>query len=191
MQTVNQYFAEKAASAKGYDKSAGFGPLPPIILKRSEISDADVERYDEDRRITNLNLLIERPGFSERQSVGYVDRITCSNGSITFAVRSGEDIFNLSSPAFAGLRLRVLTDGERSFTLDCGKNLGKQPTVLTYKHSANSQSNLRGRLLSIAFVPDFFRLKTAQEMSNTRTVIIEDDRSFKSRPGNPSRPKLP
>jgi tetratricopeptide (TPR) repeat protein len=191
LHTVNEYFAERAAESKGFDKMAGFGRLPPLILKRSEISDADVERYDEDRRLTNLNLLIERPGFGERQAVGYVDRITCSNGNINFAVRSGGDIFNLSSPAFAELRLRVLTDGERSFTLGCGIGLGKQLAVLTYKQSASSKSNIRGRLLSIAFVPDFFRLKTAQEMANTRTVIIEDDRVFKSRPGRNPRPNLP
>ncbi|MGB7209782.1 MAG: tetratricopeptide repeat protein [Pyrinomonadaceae bacterium] len=191
LQTVNEYFAEKAVESKGFDKMAGFGRLPPLILKRSEISDSDVEQYDEDRRITNLNLLIERQGFGERQVVGFVDRITCSNGNINFAVRSGGDIFNLNSPAFAELRLRVLTDGERSFTLGCGISLGKQLTVLTYRQSAGSKANVRGRLISIAFVPDFFRLKTAQEVANTRTVIIEDDRPFKSRPGKTQRPNFP
>lgn len=39
---------------------------------------------------------------------------------------------------------------------------------------------LAGRLISLAFVPDFFRLKTPREMAAARTVIIEDDRIFKA-----------
>ncbi len=190
LQTVKQYLAEKEASEKGYDKSAGFGPLPPIIMKRSQVSDADVARYEEDRSVTNLNLLIERPRFGEKQVVGYVDRIACSNGDINFGVRSGGDAFTLSSPPFADLRHRVLTEGERSFTFACGKNLGKQLTVLTYRQSVGGNHRLRGRLVSIAFVPDFFRLKTQQEMANTRTVIIEDDRSLKDRPEKTPRPRF-
>ena len=189
LRTVHQYHVAKAAGANESGVAAVFGPLPPLILQRSAISDADAERYVEDRLITNLNLFIERPRFGEKQIVGYVERITCREGQINYAVRSGGGEFNLVSNGFDGLRLRVLTDGERAFTLDCDVSLGKQLTVMIFQPSANSKPNISGRLLSISFVPDFFRLKTAEEMANRRTVIIEDDRIFKSRPGKTAQPK--
>lgn len=188
VQAVNQYNASKATGPGDPAAVRIFGPLPPLILKRSALSDAEVEKYEEDRRITNLNILIEKPRFGEKQVVGYVDKITCSDGNISYAIRSGGENFRLSSSGFGSIRLKVLTDGESSFTLDCGVSFGKQLTALIYQPTAASKSNTRGRLLSIAFVPDYFRLKTPQEMTNWRTVIIEDDRIFKNSSEKKTRP---
>jgi hypothetical protein len=86
----------------------------------------------------------------------------------------------------------VLTEGERSFTIDCGVRLDKQMAVMTYLPSVNSKPNIRGRLLAIWFVPDYFRLKTPEEMAARRTVIIEDDRVFfKSSSGKSSQTVVP
>jgi tetratricopeptide (TPR) repeat protein len=183
LHTINQYRAASAVKVNDAEIVRVFGRLPPLILKRSALSDAEVERYEEDRLITNLNILIEQPRFGEKQVVGYIERITCSDESIMYTVRSADQKFSLRTTGFGDIRLKVLTDGERSFTLDCGVSFAKQLTVLTYKPSDGPRPNTRGRLLSISFVPDFFRLKTPQEMAASRTVIIEDDRVFKSRPG--------
>ncbi len=180
VRTVDQYNAAKAAGANDTTAIKVFGPLPPLILKRSTLSDAEVERYEEERRVMNLNILIDKPRFGEKQVVGYIDKISCSDGTINYAVRSGDERFRLFSGGFASVGLRVLTDGETSFTLDCGNNFAKQLAVLTFQ-PATSRSNSRGRLVSINFVPEFFRLKTPQEMTNWRTVIIEDDRALNSR----------
>lgn len=190
LHTVNQFRAVSNVKANSADVAKVFGPLPPLILKRSSLSDEEVARYDEDRQLMNLNILVDKPRFGERQIVGYVDRIACSDGTISYAVRSGDERFNLVSTGFGNIRLRVLTEGERSFTLDCGVSLSKSLTVLIYQPSAGART--RGRLLSMSFVPDFFRLKTPQEMANFRTVIIEDDRVLKRRPGgNSDRPTQP
>lgn len=185
LRTVDLFRALKTAGKPDETVAKIFGSLPPLILKRSAVSDSDVLRYEEDRSITNLNRYIDRPGFGEKQAVGYLEKITCRDGEITYAVRAGDERFNLVSDGFAGVGLKILTEGERSFTLDCGAAFGKQLTVLTFRPFAGV--NLRGRLLSIAFVPDIFRLKTPEEMAAWRIVIIEDDTVFKSRSGKSTR----
>lgn len=188
LNTVNHYRAVSNVKPNSAEIAKAFGPLPPLILKRSSLSEEEIARYEEDRQLTNLNLLIEKPRFGEKQVVGYVDKIACTDDTITYSVRSGGERFGLVSTDFGGVKLRVLTEGERSFTLDCGVSLSKNLTVLTFQPLAGSRPGYRGRLLSISFVPDNFRLKTAQEMANRRTVIIEDDSVFRRRTGSTNRP---
>ena len=121
LRIISKYFAEKAAGVNETTEATKiFGPLPPLILKRSSVSDAEVARYEEDRELVNLNLLLEKPGFGEKQAVGYIDKIACTDSRIDYTVRSGGDSFELVSSNFTGVRLGVLTEGERSFTIDCG-----------------------------------------------------------------------
>ena len=115
--------------------------------------------------------------------------IACTDGEITYSVKSGSESFELTSKGFANVGMRVLTEGESSFTLDCGVSLAKHLTLLTFQPAPGARS--RGRLIAISFVPDYFRLKTAAEMAARRTVIIEDDRVFRSRAGNSDRPGDP
>ncbi len=188
LHTVNQYQAASREKINPSEVARTFGPLPPLILKRSSLSEEEVARYEEDRQVMNLNILLDKPRFGEKQIVGYVDRITCNDAAIIYSIRSGSERFDLTSGPFAGVGLRVLTEGERSFTIDCGVSLPKNLTVLTFQPAPGSRPNTRGRLLSIAFVPDYFRLKTPQEMASWRTVIIEDDSVFKRRSGSSARP---
>lgn len=180
--TVDEYKESNATALKQPQIRTISGTLLPLILKRSTLTDQDVRRYDEERVITNLNLLVQKPDLGETQVVGYIERITCKNAEINFTVSSGNEKFSLISSGFSDIGLSVLTEGERSFTLDCGIGLGKQLTVLNYRPNVENIPSRRGRLRYIAFVPDIFRLKTSEEMANTRTVIIEDDRDPKTRP---------
>lgn len=183
LRTVNQYKAVTNAGKQDSEVFKLFGPMPPLILKRSSLSDADVAKFDEERMITNLNHLLAKPRFGEKQVVGTLERVACSDEEINYSVQSAGDKFYLASRDFTNLKLNVLTEGEKSFRLDCGVNFGKQLVVFTFRPSATSKPKIRGQLLSLTFVPDYFRLKTAEEMANFRTVIIEDDRVFKSNAG--------
>lgn len=181
LETVDQFNAAQAANTEKAGAAARiFGPLPPLILKRSAISAEDVAAYDKDRQITNLNLLIDRPRFGEKQITGYVEKMTCRDGEIAYSIRSAGGVFTLTSPGFGAVGLRVLTDGMRTFTLACGQGFGDQLTLITFLQTEGDRPDDRGRLVSIAFVPDYFRLKTPREMAATRTVIVEDDRIFKA-----------
>jgi len=181
LRTVEKYYAARSAGPADPELTKIFGSVPPLILKRSTLTDAQAYAYSEDREVTNLNLYIERPQYGEKQIAGYVDKISCTDVGLTYTIKAGGETFKLFSGPFAELSLQVLTEGERTFTFDCDKSFGNQLTVMIYEQAANPRPGIRGRLRSIAFVPSFFRIKSPEEMAARRTVIIEEDRPLKQR----------
>lgn len=183
IQVVNQYKFAKATGAVGMDGQLriAVGGQPPIILKRSALTDADMARIDEERLINNLNILLGSQTAGEIRVTGLVEKIECGDKGIIYAVHFGGGKLFLSGIDFGSVKMSVLTEGERSFTLGCGTVFGRQLAVITYVPNRQRSNSLAGRLSAITFVPDFFRLKTAEELAAFRSVIVEDDRLFKAR----------
>ena len=174
LRTVDEFFAVRSISSD--DQPEAFRTMPKMIfLKRSAVSDADVARFEEDRRINNLNLILERAKPGETRTVGYIDRVSCTDEGIEYAVRTATERLRLTSKDFGGLRLSVLTDGQNAYRIDCGTSFEKQLTVLTYRPAASTKTSAAGQLTAITFVPDYFRLKTPEELANSRIIVIEDD----------------
>ena len=155
------------------------GQLPPLMLKRSTLSEADIEKIDRDRVITNFNRILGQPKTGETQVVGNIDSIQCIDDRIVYKIRADGKTFTLTGTDFTGLNMTVLIEGERTFKLDCGVSFPKQLSVLTYIPEA--AAGHKGKLVSITFVPEFFRLKTPAEMAAARIVVIHDDRLFKKK----------
>jgi hypothetical protein len=102
-----------------------------------------------------------------------VERVECLDDSVSFYVSAKGQRSVLTSGNFSDLRLSVITEGERSFKVDCGSKFGNQLTVLTYVPPADIKA--RPKLVSITFVPENFRLKSPEEMAKARIVVVEDD----------------
>jgi hypothetical protein len=143
------------------------------------VTDAEVAKFEEDRIITNLNRLLPRPKPGERQIVAYVDRVQCRDDSVDFYINAAGQRSIFTSGTFSEVGLSVITEGERSFKIDCGSRFGKQLTVLTYVPPPDLKS--RPKLVSITFVPGVFRLKSPEEMAKARIVVVEDDTLKRSR----------
>jgi tetratricopeptide (TPR) repeat protein len=177
---VNEYFASHAEAQKS-EAFAVVGSLPPLILKRSAVSDAEIAKFDEDRVVNNLNRMLPRPKAGEKQIVAYIERVQCADDSINFIINASGQRSVFTSSNFADIRLNVITDGDRTFRLDCGVGFGKQLTVLTFRPPTGAASaKVRPQLVSITFVPDIFRMKTPEEMAKARLVVVEDDTFRKS-----------
>jgi tetratricopeptide (TPR) repeat protein len=172
LDAVKEYFAASAETQRP-QVFARAGNLPPLILKRSSVTDAEIAKFEEDRIITNLNRLLPRPKPGERQIVAYVDRVQCRDDSVDFYIIAAGQRSIFTSGTFSEVGLSVITEGERSFKIDCGSRFGKQLTVLTYVPPPDLKS--RPKLVSITFVPDIFRLKSPEEMAKARIVVVEDD----------------
>jgi tetratricopeptide (TPR) repeat protein len=156
------------------------GALPPLILKRSTLTDEDIAAIDRERVITNLNVVLGRQAEGEVRAIGRVEQVSCADDGVLYKVKTPDASFVLKGGDFADLRLSVLIEGERSFEIGCEAKLAGQPVVLTYRPAENPRAKEKGRLTAIAFVPDFFRLKSQEEMARARTIIVEDDRLFRS-----------
>ena len=160
-----------------------------LFLKRSWLTEADVAKIDRDREINNLNRALERPAADEKQILGTVNGVTCSEGSIDYDVISDGKQMRFTSRGFQKLRMAVLLEGEHSFQIECGVNFSKYLTVLAYR--SGLKPNSKPELTSITFVPDYFKLKSPAEIASIRMVVVEDDRLRRGRSaGTIERPNI-
>jgi tetratricopeptide (TPR) repeat protein len=146
-----------------------------VLLKRSWVTDADLQTVERERENTNLNRVLERPRSGEQRILGTIQSVDCVGGSITYNVRAGNGNFKLYGDRFDNLRMAVIVSGEHSFGVDCGVRLALNPAVLSFTVPVNNRVNPRPQLMSITFVPEGFKLKTPEELAASRHVVIEND----------------
>lgn len=169
---VREYLSAKNGSPKN-ELTIAAGNSPLLILNRSEVSDADVVAYEKDRQINNLNRILPRLKPGEKHMVALVERMRCFDDRIEYSINMNGQKYLFTNKEFSDLRLSVITDGERTFQLECGTGFGKQLTVLAFLPP--KRANTKPELTAITFVPDIFKLKTAAEMARARHVVIVDD----------------
>lgn len=144
----------------------------PVLLKRSEITDSDVERVNLENLINRLHMELPRLRGSEKMVIGRLENIACEGGKPKYRINTDEGIINLVSEDFASLHLLTLDEKGIVVEVGCDADLSAIKTVFTYRPAEDGTA---GTLLSMTFVPDFFRLKTAEEIAATRPVVIVDD----------------
>ena len=144
-----------------------------IVLKRSWLTQNDLDEIELNRQINNLNILLERPHADEQRMVGTVERVTCSNGEIDYSVGLNGQTYAMTSRNFTSLRTAILLEGQNLFQIDCGVSFAKTHAVIAFRPPASPKA--KPQITSISFVPDFFVLKTPEELSSARSVVVEDD----------------
>ncbi|MGH9949799.1 MAG: tetratricopeptide repeat protein, partial [Pyrinomonadaceae bacterium] len=134
-----------------------FGNNPPVILKRKDISDADIEKFEKERVLRNLNLILDplREGYA--RSVGRIEKISCPKGKVLFNFTVSGVNLTLSAIDFQSIELTVLHEGTQNFEVGCEANLSDQLVVLTYKPAEKAKTGNDGIVSAITVVPNDFR----------------------------------
>ena len=145
------------------------GTREPIIYQRKDLTDEQLAKLEEERVINNVNLLIERPRLGERQAVGHLGRIACVEDRIVYRFRTDTGELNLTGKRFDDLRLKVLIEGTRSFSFRCDAKVTDDLAAITYRPGAGND----GELLSIAFVPPIFKLRSLEEIAKAPQIIVQ------------------
>jgi len=172
IRTADEIADARAASKAQNQLSLSVARAMPIaVLKRSWLTDADLEKIETDRVNNNFNRLIIRPRTGEQQVVGHIQRIACNGNDVSYYVNTGSDTVILRSTEFNSVQMTVAQEAGNSYSLDCGAKLDKVLTVINY----SPVSTGRGVVTAISFVPDDFRLKSLREMLAARMVAIDDD----------------
>ena len=170
MAAANQLSAERSRASQ----VTVVGRRQPVIYQRKDLTDEQMEKIERDRVINNLNYLIERPQKGERQVVGTLGRVACVDDGIVYGFKTsaGEEL-RLSGRRFDDLRLKVLIEGTRSFAFRCDARVTDELAAITYRPAAKSAAGTDGELLSIAFVPRSFELRTLEEVANAPQIIVQ------------------
>lgn len=143
------------------------------ILKWKDLTAAEIAKIDEERDLSNLNLLLDRPGPADKVDVGTLAGMACSGGRILYRVVTANGTLRLTGRRFDDLKLRVLTQGTRTFAFRCDGGFPSEKVAIRYRPSERSRGDSDGVLLSVAFVPKNFRLKPLDEIAHEPLVIIE------------------
>ncbi|REJ75931.1 MAG: DUF1570 domain-containing protein [Acidobacteria bacterium] len=144
----------------------------PILLKRSEITQEEIDRLNMENLINRLHMELPTLAPGEVMIEGRLENIACEASGPRYTVNADGRILNLVSDDFTGLQLLTLDEKGIAVEVGCDADLSEVRTIFTYQPGAR---NSEGTLLSMTFVPDFFRLKTPEEIARTRPVVIVED----------------
>jgi tetratricopeptide (TPR) repeat protein len=180
MDTVEQFRDSLAKIRKNVAAATG-SKGAPILKKRSELSSEDIALVNQENLINRLHLELPKIRPGEKRVIGRLESLECVEGAPRYTVRTEKGVLNLESEDFAGLFLLTLDEKADAVEVGCDSDLSAIKIVFGYKPADPSRTASDGTLLSMTFVPEFFRLKTPQEIADTRPVVIVDDEQTSGR----------
>jgi tetratricopeptide (TPR) repeat protein len=146
---------------------------PPVILKRKDLTDEQVEKIERDREIANINRLIGSPLPSETRVLGHIQSIACPKGAVRIKVTTTNGSLTLSAASFQALNLVIYKEGTQNFDIGCGADLSAEYLVVTYKTPGKAVPGIDGEMVAGAFVPSYFRFMTGEELANMPLIVVE------------------
>jgi tetratricopeptide (TPR) repeat protein len=148
----------------------------PTLIRGSNLSEEEQAKIEEERTLNDMNRMIEKPQDGEKQILGYLEKITCPNGTVVYSVKTETETMTLASKDFQSLNLVALTPESQNYEVGCNANLKDALSVITYRPAANAKSKSKGDLTAIYFVPKNFRFRSEAEIEESeskRAVVME------------------
>ena len=189
------YEQQMAEFQKRSANSPGSGQAP--VMRKREIekplSEEEVEKLKQAAAIRSINEALRQPESGENRALGYIEKIECKGGLITYQIRTETGPVSLTSRDFQGVFVTSFVPAADGVNFGCGANVSTLYSLLTFRE-AGPKAASKGILTSVEFVPKDFHLMTSQEMA-TATVprptvtqeILEVPTVERSSPPPPSR----
>lgn len=169
LRSIGEMETAKANYEKMREQMSAGGNRPPTLVKRNDISEEESARIEAEREIVYVNRMIEKPKAGEKQAVGYIQKIACSNGAVVYSFKNETENFTLSSKDFVSLNIVALTDEADDFQVGCDADLKNALAVVTYRGDEKPKAKTKGDLTAIYFVPKNFRLKSEAEIAESES----------------------
>ena len=165
------YEQQLAEFQKRSSGTSGGGPAP--VMRKREIekplSEEEVEKLKQAAAIRSINEALRQPENGEIRTLGYMERVDCKGGLITYQIKTEAGPMVLTSRDFQGVFVTSFVPAGDGVNFGCGANVSALYSLLTYREPANPKANAKGMLTSVEFVPKDFHLMTSQEMAAVST----------------------
>lgn len=180
LRSINQMETAKAEYEKRREEMSAnnTGSRPPTLIRKNNLSDEELAKFEAEREMVNLNRMIEKPKAGEKQTVGYFQKIACPNGEVVYTFKTDTENFTLSSKDFASLNIVALTTEAQDLQVGCGADLQNTLAVITYRPNDKPKAKTKGELTGMHFVPKNFRLKSEAEIAESESkqaVLAESE----------------
>ncbi len=139
------------------------------------MTEAEIAKAKSEIKIRAVNHLIRQPKAGEKLIIGHLQKIDCRGNQIFFAVKTEPGTLSLMRSDFLGLEMNVFVESVKTLEIGCEANLSRFNTLVTIKPAQPNRINARAELIAIEFVPNDFRIMTADELKQPppRIVAIE------------------
>jgi tetratricopeptide (TPR) repeat protein len=154
------------------------GIRTPVLVKNTAekpLTETEVAKIKEENEINNLNRSILKPKPDEKQVVGYLEKVACVKGEINYTVKTETETLTFTTKDFSNLDLMSMVEEAQNMDFGCDAKVNAYLAVLNYRPATDAKDKSRGNLMAITFVPKFFRLKTEDEMKESRQVMIVEE----------------
>lgn len=173
LSSIIQFENAKAAAEKQVDIIVTGGEKRPTFVRRETLTDEQIAKIEHDREIRNLNIVLEKLKRGEKRTLGRLTQIKCEKGEVLYTAETSSGKLTLRSKDFQELDLTILREGTNDVSVGCDANIGTEFVVITYLPSDISKPGSKDLLTGLAFVPDDFRLMTADEVANAPNIIVQ------------------
>jgi tetratricopeptide (TPR) repeat protein len=158
---LRNQIAQHAQYAEMRKKMEGAAAESGLTLRVSKpMTEADLKKRQDLAELRSMNGALRTPAANEVRRVGSVTKIDCKKKPFTYSIASSEGNLTLTSEDFNSLILSALEMGAADVTVGCDLNLSAYKAVITYK----PRGPAGGEIVAIEFVPDRFRILSAEEM---------------------------
>jgi tetratricopeptide (TPR) repeat protein len=159
-------------------RSLGSGPgttAGPRLIRSTtpgrQMTAEEVAKLGRESEIRSINESLREPQPNEKREIGRIAKIDCKVRPIAFSITTAAGSFTLTSKDFQGLDVNSFSEAAAGVQVGCDENLSRLNALVTYRTPAGATA-ARGELTAVEFVPDDFRLLTAEEMRQPRTLNV-------------------
>ncbi len=174
LNSIDQLAETKANLERQTKELEAKGIRAPILRRKSTLSGTEIANIQKNNEINGLNRLLEKTKPDETRLLGYIDKVACVKGSITYSVRSGTETLTLTSKDFAELHLVTFIEEGFRGEVGCDARLENMKAVITYRPVPDPKAKTRGHLVSLVFVPETFELRSEEELAKAEEIILHD-----------------
>ena len=136
---------------------------PPVKLARRDsgrgMTKEEYERRKREVEIRGINDSLRKLNPGEARTIGFLSGISCKNGLIRYSVKTSKGIAVFESKGFKGIEFKTFNVDTGDLQIGC--NMVKKPVFGVVVYRVVKNSSIAGELITIEFVPEYFRL--AQE----------------------------
>lgn len=124
-----------------------------------QLTPKEEKARDRDFQNQSINRMMRKPASEdEKRFLGYLSKIECKNGSVTYTINSKDEPIKLESKNFASLELMAFKREMTEFEVGCNSVTKNLLVVATYRPKTGLKPGIIGTLVAIEFVPDDFVL---------------------------------
>ncbi len=153
--------------------------LPPDSVLKSTLTEAEIKKIENDNQILAINRQVHKNADGNRQILGFTQKIECIAGGVRYTVKTDDGTLMLKSRDFQSLKLMAMTEESYSVSVGCDTDIKSYKTVFLYKPQQDPRMKTSGNLFGMIFVPDFFVLKSPEELARMKHILIIDDEERK------------